>query len=101
MSRSTDPLRITRVSTHEPCRLRIVFGDGLTADVDLSKIIRRYKALKQLRVATVFRKATVGEHGLCVTWGTDTLELAADNLRAEAVEQARSEERRVGKECRL
>lgn len=85
---NADTFRITRVTAHEACRLHLAFGDGYAADVDLSKIIRNYSALKSLRDAKLFRKARVGEHGHCVTWGTDALELAADNLRAEAVEQA-------------
>ncbi|NEJ98936.1 hypothetical protein, partial [Rhizobium ruizarguesonis] len=44
--------------------------------------------LRPLAKPAVFRRAKLGEFGRCVTWGDDALELAGDNLRAEAIEQA-------------
>ncbi|WP_374308976.1 DUF2442 domain-containing protein [Methylocella sp.] len=68
--------------------LHLAFADGVEFDVDLSAIIKRYPSLAALSDPAVFRRAKLGAWGGAVTWGKDDLELAADNLRARAVEQA-------------
>lgn len=69
--------------------LRLRYADGERFDVDLAAVIEAHPTLKRLRDPKVFGTAKVGEHGACVTWGDDDdLELAADNLRARAIEQA-------------
>lgn len=68
--------------------LHLEFEDGAEFDVDLSAIIKRYPTLVALADPAVFKRAKLGAWGGTVTWGTDELEMAADNLRARAVEQA-------------
>lgn len=68
--------------------LALTFADGEQLQVDLKPIIKRHPSLLELVTPAVFKRAKLGEWGGSVTWGTDELELAADNLRARAVEQA-------------
>lgn len=68
--------------------LQLTFADGETMRVDVAPIVKRSPVLRPLLDAAVFKRAKLGEWGGSVTWGTDVLELAADNLRARAVEQA-------------
>ncbi len=68
--------------------LRLTFADDAEFDVNLSATIERHPVLKPLADAAVFRRAKISQFGRSVTWGADDLELAADNLRARAVEQA-------------
>lgn len=68
--------------------LALTFADGEQLQVDLKPIIKRHPSLRELVTPAVFKRAKLGEWGGSVTWGTDELELAADNLRARAVEQA-------------
>ncbi len=58
-------------------------------EVNLADIIKRHRALARLKDPEVFKSAKVGDHGASVIWANDDeLELAADNLRARAVEQS-------------
>ena len=50
------------------------------------KDIGSMSTLRELADPAVFNRAAVGEWGGTVTWGTDALELAADNLRARAAQ---------------
>jgi hypothetical protein len=68
--------------------LHLTYADGVALDIDLKPIIQRHPTLRPLAEASVFRQAKLGPWGGTVTWGSDELELAADNLRARAVEQA-------------
>lgn len=68
--------------------LELTYADGATLHVDVAPIVQRTPVLRPLLDPAVFAQAQVGEWGTCVTWGTDVLELAADNLRAKALEQA-------------
>lgn len=68
--------------------LHLGFADGAEFDVDLTAIIHQHPTLAALADPATFKRAKVGEWGGTVTWGTDDLELAADNLRARGVEQA-------------
>jgi hypothetical protein len=69
--------------------LSLTFADGATMRVDVTPIVRRHPSLRALNDPDTFRKAKIGEWGGSVQWaGNDALELAADNLRARAVEQA-------------
>ena len=76
------------VKAYEPYRLRITFGDGAEMTVDLQKTIEHTPALAQLKSSELFLKAHVDQWGNGVAWIDDELDLAGDNLRAEAVEQA-------------
>ena len=69
--------------------LRLRFADGASFDVDLAPVVARHPTLARLDDPAVFGTAKRGEHGASVIWADDDeLELAADNLRARAVEQA-------------
>lgn len=69
--------------------LSLVFADGAALRVDTKPIVRQYPSLRELADPAIFRRARVGEWGASVQWaGRDDLELAADNLRARAIEQA-------------
>jgi predicted DNA-binding transcriptional regulator AlpA len=70
-----------------PFCLRITFGDGAIMAVDLTETISRIPALAPLKDATLFAQAHIDEWGLSVVWLQGELDLAGDNLRAEAVEQ--------------
>ena len=68
--------------------LALTYADGEQLQVDVKPIIKRHSTLRELGTPAVFKRAELGEWGGSVTWGTDALELAADNLRARAIEQA-------------
>lgn len=68
--------------------LQLGFADGEIMRVEVAPIVRRSPVLRALNDPAVFRRAKLGEWGGSVTWDDDLLELAADNLRARAVEQA-------------
>lgn len=68
--------------------LQLSFADGESMQVDVAPIVKRSPVLAPLLDPAVFKRAKLGEWGGSVTWGTDVLELAADNLRARAIEQA-------------
>ncbi|MDC6171261.1 DUF2442 domain-containing protein [Paucibacter sp. XJ19-41] len=72
-----------------PAKLVLHYADGEVLTVDLQPIIERHKSLAALKDPKVFAKAKIGDDGATVVWGNDDdLELAADNLRARAIEQA-------------
>lgn len=68
--------------------LHLSFADGAEWNVDLSKVIAKHPSLAAIADPVIFKHAKVGEWSDTVTWGTDDLELAADNLRAMALEQS-------------
>lgn len=77
------------VEPKQPGELVLHYADGERFTVRLTPLIDRYGALAQLQDPKVFCTAAVGDHGASVIWANDdNLELAADNLRARAVEQA-------------
>jgi hypothetical protein len=86
--RKQDHFRIATVDAREPCLLHITFGDGVIMTVDLATIIERIPALAPLKDPKLFGKARVGDWGWTVDWIPGELDMAGDNLRAEAVEQS-------------
>ena len=69
--------------------LLLRYADGERFELSLIDIIKRHPTLARLKDQAVFATAGLGEHGASVVWADDDdLELAADNLRARAVEQA-------------
>jgi hypothetical protein len=71
--------------------LLLTFADGAVMRVDLRALVAGHPLLFALSDPQVFGTVRVGEWGGSVVWGDDPggdLELAADNLRARAVEQA-------------
>ena len=80
---------LTAVSAQLPSRLQLHFADGAALAVDVAPLIRRHPALAALAQPAQFAQARLGEWGGSVVWGEgDAMELAADNLRARAIEQA-------------
>ncbi len=78
---------ITVVRALADMRLALTFADGFEATVSLKEWSRR-KPLRALADPAVFRRARADARGGYVMWIADDLELAADNLRNLAVEQA-------------
>lgn len=82
---------LTRVKATPKAGLLLRYADGESFEVSLVDVIDRHPALERLKDPEVFNSAKVGDHGASVIWANDdALELAADNLRARAVEQAGS-----------
>jgi hypothetical protein len=80
---------LVSVTTTPTAALLLRYADGEQFEVNLVDIIQRSPSLARLKDRKVFSTAQVGEHGASVIWANDEdLELAADNLRARAVEQA-------------
>jgi len=68
--------------------LQLSYADGQRFQLDIKPLIRRSKVLLPLKEMAVFATAALGEWGGSVVFsGDDNLELAADNLRARAIEQ--------------
>jgi len=79
---------LTAVQPLPNCRLHLVYADRASFDVDITPIIRRSPVLLPLQQPDIFARAHQGEFGGCVAFADDdALELAADNLRARAIEQ--------------
>ncbi|CAN5293137.1 DUF2442 domain-containing protein [soil metagenome] len=80
---------LVSVSTTSAAGLLLRYADGEQFALDLVEIIERHPTLARLKNRDVFATAQLGDHGASVVWAEDDdLELAADNLRARAVEQA-------------
>ncbi len=79
---------ITDASVTAPHGLRLRFADGEVFDVDLAAVVRTHRALVALSDPAVFASAHVDARGGYVVWAPDDLEIAADNQRNIAVEQA-------------
>ena len=79
---------LTALAVTPPRRLRLSFADGAILDVDLASIIQQYQALAALSDPALFARAHLDARGGYVVWIEDDLELAADNLRHLAIEQA-------------
>jgi len=80
---------LTSILTEQPSILHMQFEDGQRFVVDVAPIARACKSLTRLEDPAVFASASIADGGRTVVWGSDDrLELAADNLRARAIEQA-------------
>lgn len=80
---------LSRVKATPTGSLLLRYADGERFEVNVVDTIRKHPSLERLKDPKVFGSAKVGEHGASVIWANDDeLELAADNLRARAVEQA-------------
>ncbi|MCE7764586.1 DUF2442 domain-containing protein [Pseudomonas putida] len=81
--------QLAAVSVAAPASLLLTFADGQQFTVALDEIIGKHATLAPLGDPKVFATAAIGEWKDTVIWADDdNLELAADNLRARAVEQA-------------
>lgn len=79
---------IAALAVRPPCGLTLTFADGVTLPVDLTGTVKDYPALAALADPALFATARIDALGGYVVWIDDDLELAADNLRNMAVEQA-------------
>lgn len=80
---------ITAVEATQTYGLVLHFADGERLEVSLATMLDRYPALERLKDMEFFCTAAIGDHGATVVWGSsEELDLAADNLRARAIEQA-------------
>ena len=80
---------LASVKTTPTASLLLSYVDGGQFEVSLVDTILKHPTLERLKDPEVFSSAKVGDHGASVIWANDDdLELAADNLRARAVEQA-------------
>lgn len=79
---------ITRLRVSGPASLHLRFADGAAFELDLSRTIARHPSLATLADAKLFATAKRDARGGYVVWAADDLEMAADNLRHLATEQA-------------
>ncbi len=85
----TPQFTLNEVLPTDRASLLLTFADGERFEVDLVSTIRRLRVLAPLKDQRLFMTARLGEFNDTVVWGNDdSLELAADNLRAMAIEQA-------------
>ena len=68
--------------------LLLTIADGATLALDLATTIQKHAALAALADPALFATARLDARGGYVVWQEDELEMAADNLRHLAVEQA-------------
>ena len=86
---SNKHFQLKDIAVIAPGSLLLTFADGEQFSVKLDEIIARHPTLQLLADPAVFATAAIGEWSDTVIWANDdNLELAADNLRARAVEQA-------------
>lgn len=79
---------LTLVEVTGPAQLRLAFADGAEYPLDLAPVICAYPALALLSDPALFATARLDTRGGYLVWIDDDLEMAADNLRNLAVEQA-------------
>jgi hypothetical protein len=79
---------LVTLAVRPPCALTQTYADRATLPDDLSGVAQAYPALAALRNPALFATARVDSRGGYVVWVDDDLELAADNLRNMAIEQA-------------
>lgn len=85
---SRDHFRLTEISALDSFRLRLNYVDGSAWEVDLTERIETSPLLAPLKDPALFAQAHIGLGGWSVDWIEDELDLASDNLRNLAVEQA-------------
>jgi hypothetical protein len=80
---------LAQLSALAPTRLMLTYADGAQFELDLAPLIKAHASLDRLANPAVFATAKIADAGATVAWANDDdLELAADNLRARAIEQA-------------
>lgn len=83
-----DHFRLTEIGTLDSFQLRLNYGDGSDCEVNLTEWIETTPLLAPLKDPVLFAQARVGLGGWSVDWIEDEIDLASDNLRNLAVEQA-------------
>jgi len=79
---------IAALTVRTPYGLTLTFADGATLPIDLSGAVKSYPALSALSDPALFAQAHLDALGGYVVWIDDELEMAVDNLRNMATEQA-------------
>lgn len=85
---SKNHFQLTRVEVLPERHLRLTYVDETVFVVDLRPWIETTAALAALKDPALFAQAAIGWGGRSVEWIEDELDLASDNLRNLAVEQA-------------
>jgi hypothetical protein len=88
MSNRRDHFRVKSLKALADARLRLAFRDGLTVEVDLKPWIKASKSLRPLAESALFATARLASGGRVVEFGDGAIDLATDNLRNLATEQA-------------
>lgn len=79
---------LAALTVRAPASLTLTFADGATLAVDLRDTIQAHPTLAALNDPILFARAHIDALGGYVVWIEDELEMAADNLRNLATEQA-------------
>jgi hypothetical protein len=85
---SKDHFVLTAVKALPNYRLRLIYADDQTYEVELGDLIRKSKSFAALKDEKLFLKAKKGFAGRSVDWIEDELDMGSDNLRNMVVEQA-------------
>lgn len=85
-ARITRP-RLTTVSSAADYRLEVGFTDGSGGTVSLKDAVFSLPGLEPLRDAAVFSSAVVGEHGWEAEWPQCDIQIGADTLFADMLDQ--------------
>lgn len=85
---SKNHFQLTQVEALPERRLRLTYADEQVFDVDLRPWIETTAAQAALKDPVLFAQASIGWGGRSVKWIEDELDLASDNLRNLAIEQA-------------
>lgn len=88
MRKDREVFRLKAVHLLDRARLHLEYADGRAFTVDLTDLIRSTKALRPLRDRALFSTARLGAFGRSVEFANSDIDLAADNLRNLAIEQA-------------
>ena len=88
MSKNRELFRLTSAKALDGARLQLRYADGAKFFVDLTEWIGSIAALKPLRDPRVFSAIKIGAFGHTVEFGDGSIDLAGDNLRNLAIEQA-------------
>ena len=88
MSKNRELFRLTSAKALADSRLQLAFADGARFVVDLKDWIKSAKAFRPLRDPALFLTAKLGASGRTVDFCAGDIDLAGDNLRNLAIEQA-------------
>lgn len=88
MSKDRELFKVTAVKVRDGSCLLLTYADGARQDVNLTGWIKSTKALRLLRDPKLFATARIGSFGYAIEFGDGSIDLASDNLRNLAVEQA-------------
>jgi len=88
MSKNRELFRLTAVKAAEGSRLQLSYADGAQFMVDLTDWISSTTAFRPLRDRSRFSTVRLGAFGRSVEFCDGRIDIASDNLRNLAVEQA-------------